>query len=403
MKTLVFIGSNKSGSSREAIKAAEQLGYYTVLLTDNGKFIKQRLEFPDVHEMILTKLNDYKNLKENIIHLQKQGNEVIGIISFLDAYVEVAAILSNEFKLGCFSPEPMRIMNDKIQTREYLNDLSTTPYFTKYYTDQNIDGYIQSKAHPYPLVVKSPFSNGSKDVLLVKNKEEMRKAITKLSSNKKLLIEEYLDGPQYLVEVLVHDSQVHIVAIIEQDITLFQRFIVTGYNVLAEVKDEIYNSLYKSISTIIKRVNLVNGACHLEMRYVNNVWKLIEINPRISGGAMNRMIECAFGINLVKETIKLYLGKKPDLKKKKNKFVYTHYLTVDRTGLLVKVTGKNRCSNHAGVEEVYIKPRKGSLIQPPKSMGHRYGYVIASSHSKKEAKKIACDASKEIRFYLEPM
>ena len=83
-----------------------------------------------------------------------------------------------------------------------------------------------------------------------------------------------------------------------------------------------------------------NGACHLEMRLVNGAWKLIEINPRISGGAMNRIIEVGYGINLVEETIQLMLGNEPCLTKKHHKYVYAHYLTVDSEGILIKVTGR---------------------------------------------------------------
>jgi hypothetical protein len=53
MQTIIFLGSNKSGSSREALKAAKILWYFTVLLTDREKWIKQqRKEFTDVHQMI---------------------------------------------------------------------------------------------------------------------------------------------------------------------------------------------------------------------------------------------------------------------------------------------------------------------------------------------------------------
>ncbi len=47
--------------------------------------------------------------------------------------------------------------------------------------------------------------------------------------NEEILLQEYVDGPQYLVEVLVQNGEVHIIAIIEQEITLFARFIVTVY------------------------------------------------------------------------------------------------------------------------------------------------------------------------------
>ncbi len=65
MRTIVFIETNKSGSSREAIKAAERLGYFTVLLTNKKNFINQRTEFPDVHQMILVELFNYDEFKRN--------------------------------------------------------------------------------------------------------------------------------------------------------------------------------------------------------------------------------------------------------------------------------------------------------------------------------------------------
>ncbi|MDK8210390.1 biotin carboxylase, partial [Bacillus subtilis] len=83
-------------------------------------------------------------------------------------------------------------------------------------------------------------------------------------------------------------------------------------------------------------------------------------------------------------------------------YVYAHYLTVHSKGKLIKVIGKERSSNYPGVEEVYIKPRKGAILRLPTSMGHRYGYILTSSHYKKEAKKMALEAAKEISFEIEP-
>ncbi|MFK2824591.1 ATP-grasp domain-containing protein [Bacillus sp. B190/17] len=403
MKTLVFIGGNKSGSSREAIKAAERLGFFTVLLTDRESFIQQRLEFPDVHQMILTTLTDNNQLIAKIEEIQKQGKQIIAILSFIDPFVHVAAALSKRFCSGAVSPEPIQMMEDKVLTRELLKDHSVSPYFARYTSDQSVKGFLNEQKPTYPLVVKSPTSTGSKDVLFANNKKKLKRAIQALvrKQNEEILIEEYLEGPQYLIEVLVHNGKVHIVAVIEQEITFYKRFIVTGYCLLADMEKSFYNHIFKTVSSILEKFGLKNGACHLEMRLVDGQWKLIEINPRISGGAMNRIIEVAYGINLVEETIKLFVGQEPNLIKKHNRFVYTHYITVDTQGELVKVTGRNRCSRIPGVEEVFIKPKKGKLLRPPLSMGDRYGYVIASSNIKEEAIKIAKNAAMEIKFHLE--
>ncbi len=44
MNTIVFIETNKSGSSREAIKAAEELNFFTFLLTEKI-FLKNVVHF----------------------------------------------------------------------------------------------------------------------------------------------------------------------------------------------------------------------------------------------------------------------------------------------------------------------------------------------------------------------
>ncbi|MFL6558234.1 MAG: ATP-grasp domain-containing protein, partial [Bacillus sp. (in: firmicutes)] len=371
MRTIVFIETNKSGSSREAIKAAEGLGYFTVLLTNRQKYLHQRTEFPEVHQMILVQLSNYNEIKKNLSKLRRQGKRIKGIFSFVHSYVHVAAVLSEEFCSSVVSTDSILKMENKVLTRELLKGHPNSPYYALYKPDDfSLENFIGQANNYLPLIVKSPTSAGSKDVYLANNENQLKLALEELlKKNEQILLEEYLIGPQYLIEVLVHNGKVHIVAIIEQQITFLQRFIVTGYCLLTDVNQRTYNSILETVSSILKAFQMKNGACHLEMRLVNGVWKLIEINPRISGGAMNRIIEVGYGINLVEETIQLMLGNKPRLTKKHSKYVYAHYLTVDSKGKLIKVTGKERVSQYPGVEEVYIKPRQGQIVRPPLSMG----------------------------------
>ncbi|MDM5427771.1 ATP-grasp domain-containing protein [Bacillus mycoides] len=407
MDTIVFIETNKSGSSREAIKAAEKLNFFTVLLTKKTKFINERTTFPDVHQMIFPDVNDYDNIITTIEKLNKSGKNIKGIFSFIDPFVYVAARLSEKFcsNSHIVSTKAIYRMENKILTRNALKDLPISLNYLIYKPTESLSSFLEkTKEMNFPLIVKSPKSTGSKDVLLVKNKDQLILSIQSLLKklpNEEILLEEYIDGPQYLVEILVQDGKVHIIAVIEQEITLFERFIVTGYSLLGQVDKRLYNSLFNAVNSVIQAFNMKNGACHLELRRIKDVWKLIEINPRISGGAMNDIIEIGHGINLVQETIQLMLGNKPSLNKKHYKYVYAHYLTVKSKGKLIRVTGKNRSSKYPGVEKVYIKPKKGTILKPPTSMGHRCGYVLAAAYFKTEAKKIALEAAKEISFEIQ--
>ncbi|WP_227938070.1 ATP-grasp domain-containing protein [Alkalihalobacillus deserti] len=407
MQTIVFIETNKSGSSREAIKEAERLGYLTVLLTNRKKFLTQRSEFPDVHQMyFLNKLN-VQQLRQKIAFLNQQGKRVQAVLSFIDPYVQIAAQLSEYFCNTELNKYAISNMEDKIQTRKILTGTVISPFFTVFDPKIDvIDLFLTKYVRYLPLIVKAPVSTGSKDVLLVEDREQLKTAIQsfiKKFRDQPVLIEEYLDGPQYLLEILVQQGEIHLVAVIKQEISKNERFIVTGYGLLANVEKEMKNSLDEVIKTIIKNLQIENGAFHLELKRVNDQWKLIEINPRISGGVMNRLIEVGFGINLVRETIKLYTGQKALIDKQYHKYAYAHYITVNSTGRLKKVTGKQRALRYEGVEEVYIKPRKGALLTPPLSMGRRYGYVLASADTLLKAKSIAKEAAKEIQFHLHPM
>ncbi|MCP3028971.1 ATP-grasp domain-containing protein [Halobacillus sp. A5] len=401
MQTMVFIGTNKSGSSREAIKAAERLGYLTVLLTNQNKFLRKRTDFPDVHVMMLSDLTK-EHVIQCILELQHQGKQIVGILSFIETYVRIAAELSDEWKLSSFSAEAIKKMEDKIETHCVLQGVAT-PTFDVFHPENSLPAFL-NRHKEGKWIVKPPKSTGSNDVMLANNQMELEKAINELLKKRRgrsILIEEYLEGPQYLVETLIHEGKVLIVAIIKQEFSEYNPFVITGYSVQPHFLECLYRRLYEDITSIIQLFNIKEGACHLELRLVKGKWKLIEVNPRISGGAMNEMIKKAYGIDLVEQTIRLYLGQTPDLTRQWEEHIYTHYVTVESSGKLLKITGRNRASRCPGVEKVHTKPRKGTFLQPPSSMGKRYAYVMAKGDTTKQAKVNALKAAKELYFHLE--
>ncbi|WP_193767060.1 ATP-grasp domain-containing protein [Lysinibacillus parviboronicapiens] len=401
MKAIIFIGTNKSGSSREAIRAAEKLGYLTVLFTNNEKQLQQRKAYPDIHKMIFIDTSDIEEMKDKIYDLSKIGLEIKTIVSFVDPYVHIASILCDEFCDNYTSSEAIEMMEDKEKTRNFLKDQPYSPEFFLIKPHESL-----TKKMLYPLIVKSPKSTGSKDVLLAADESQLDKHLRFLQSKnpgETMMIEEYIEGPQYLVEAFVYKRQAHIIGIIEQEITQGKRFIITGYGVLAEVPNDIQTGIEEVLHSIVKAFNIENGTLHLELRLTKNGWKLIEINPRISGGAMNNMLLAAFGFSLVEETLKLFLGEHPNVKPRYKKFIFTKYVIIDSRGILERVIGKTRATNATNVVEVYVKPKKGTILTPPLSMGHRYAYVIAEGATLAEAQNNATTAAKEIKFLLKAL
>ncbi|SDN13253.1 ATP-grasp domain-containing protein [Bacillus sp. OK048] len=403
MRTIIFIGLNKSGSSREAVKAANVLGYYTVVFTDQEKQIQQRSEYNDVHQLTFVDTNNTEELRGQIRVLQQRGHEIIVITSFVDNYVLTASSLADEFCKNLISTEAISIMENKEKTRTFFSNQTFTPKFELVKKDIHDPFDLTLETFHFPVVVKFASSTGSKDVIFASNMRALEKNVGKLRTKNQqetIIIEEYVDGDQYLVEVLVSNWKVHIAAIIKQEITKGKRFIVTGYGLLAEVPAIFEDSLIDVIETIVSSLAFKNGAFHLELRFTEDGWKLIEINPRISGGAMNKMIQSAYGYSLVEETLKMLAGDEPSIDRRTNHYVFTQYVILENKGFLEKVTGKGRAMATPGVVEVYVKPKSGAYVTSPLSMGHRYAYVIAKGDTLEEAQSTAKQAANELTFHI---
>ncbi|MCL2402356.1 MAG: ATP-grasp domain-containing protein [Oscillospiraceae bacterium] len=401
MKTIVFIGTNKSGSSYEAIKASEALNYYTVLLTDRKSFFDKRLDFAHVHSMRMCNLDNINDIRSAIDRIDQDRFSICAIVSFIDPHCHTAALLSREFGLKSFTETAIEIMLDKTKSR---NVLSGTPYSPPYHIASSKDA-TSDIAIPMPVVLKAPVSSASKDVHMVSNDRQYQHAFADLRQrypDSAMLVEKYIPGPQYLVETLTVNGKVHIIAIVEQEIIFSGRFIVTGYQMITDDDSQFFRQLKAAAQSIIFTHGMHDGPCHLELRHFDNSWKLIEANPRISGGAMNLLIETAFGINLAEETLKSALGLAPDLKRTHKKEAFLQYIVVPKGGVLTKVTGKNMVRNSPGITHVYVKPKKGSVLIPPASMGHRYAYVIGTGASPDEARKHAKSGAAKIKFNLRP-
>lgn len=405
MKTIVFIGTQKSGSSREAIRAAERMGYYTVLLTDKIAHLEKRTEFPDVHLMQLCDINNIDEIRKVLSQLILKAIEIKAVVSFVDPYCHTASILAEDLGILNFSSEAIGRMQNKFLSRQILSQTPYAPGFMSFKEDSPLSKEDVNKL--LPAVVKSPSSSGSKDVFKANSYTEFMKCVKKINERypgEAILAEEFLDGPQYLTEVVVYGEKVYIIAVIAQEITFSNgHFIITGYNLMINPPESFFEDLKSAVKSIVESHGMTFGTCHLELRLVKNQWKLIEINPRISGGGMNQLIEIGLGINLVEQTLKMLLGEKPQLQPRYKKHTFAQYVVISENGILGKVTGKTRAFRSPGVKAVYVKPRKGTLLTPPVSMGSRYAFIIANGCSEQEAMENAKIAASQIQFQLLPL
>lgn len=95
-------------------------------------------------------------------------------------------------------------MEDKLLSRNAVKNSPYSPRFIKLNPNESFSK--REVKDLIPFMLKSPSSAGSKDVFKITSMDEFntyRKRLTKKYPQEPLLLEEYLDGPQYLVECMV--------------------------------------------------------------------------------------------------------------------------------------------------------------------------------------------------------
>ncbi|MBB4825982.1 biotin carboxylase [Sporosarcina luteola] len=396
MKSIVFIETVRFGTAKDALEASVELGYTPILLTAKQS-IAQEVNKWFTHIFVYCMELSEDAIREVLDELLGEGRELLAVISFIDPYVSLAARLSNEYCQTTLSADSMCCMENKRQTRYALESLGVNPVYSTYIDEPLISVTL-------PAILKSSYSKGSRDVYLIQSEEELSTARYKLTSRQKdvaILLEEYIEGHQFIVEVIVHEGLPQIVAVIAQDITNLEKFIVTGYAIGNVLPEEEWNRLQKLLEQIVDLLRVDCASFHVELRLTSSGWKVIELNPRMAGYTMNQMIFESYNINLAKEIIRLYIGEAPRLEKTKECAVYSYCMTTELCGFLEGVSGIMEAAAQPGVLAVQIHAKVGELIGPAMSMGQRYGYVMASGDNVEQARKSAMEAARLITFYIE--
>ena len=379
MKTIIFIESQRMGTSYEMLKDAKALGLNVVLFTKNIKFLKRKETFID--KIVYLKMScNYSKLKK-IIEVSFESDDLIAIVSIIEEYVKLAYRLNNHFveKNNCID-FAIRF-DDKLATRNYLKG-----------SEYNLKTY-ESKVE-FPCVLKELNSSGSKGVFYIEDQAQLDLV---RQDAKEHLIEEFFNARQVLVEVVIENNKISNYFIINQEIKKFDKFIITGYGLIPGRKDR---KIEKLIYHLIDGIDIKYLSFHIEVKIKRGKYKLIEVNKRCSGGNITELIKLGSGYKIT-DSIAHSLVKRDYHYDKINRKVYAAMGVSDTEGIVKRISGKGKASKTPGVIKVNVRNIKNRQVSLPTSMGKRYSYVIATASTLKKAKAISKDALANIKFHFD--
>jgi S-sulfo-L-cysteine synthase (3-phospho-L-serine-dependent) len=362
------------------VQLVQQQGYKTILLRKEISFD----EIFDVDVPIEIDLNNEEVVLEKCLELANQL-DIISVFTMNEYRIPLASKIREMLQLKYQLPyeASLRCRNKKL-ARQKLNEAGVGEVqYRLVNSESDLESELQGM--DFPLIVKPSNDSGSKNVYLCKSESEISTAIKHIVQSKKnivgqsidtdILIEEFLDGPEFSIESVTVNGQTIILGITKKLVTPYPLSIELGHDFPADLDlDE-----EKEIRSLVKESLAVLGVdfavTHTEVKLTNKGPRIVEVNARPGGDEIPHLVKAVTGIDLKSLAFLVTLGKGIDSLDLSSSTVPSASIRF----LLANQEGK--VSFNEQFQSAYIKEQKwyvknGESIKRTESNFDRLGYFI---------------------------
>ena len=186
----------------------------------------------------------------------------------------------------------------------------------------------------FPLIIKPADSHSSRGVYRVTDSDELlkyEKESRSFSSDGSLILEEFIEGPEFSVEALTWKGVTTIIQFTEKIITPYPRTVELGHFQPADLTDKQKTIITKIVNDAIIALGIENAATHTELKLSKLGPFIIEIGARLGGDYIASYLTIAStGVNMDKAAIEIALGGIPDLNNYEKAFSIIKYLRITK-------------------------------------------------------------------------
>lgn len=395
MKYLVICPSGKW--QIPIIREAKSRGLGTIAVDEDSN----AAGFKHADYVVNAALKDTIYIKDEI---KKVTNKIIGAISFCsDKGISLAQKLNREFQCS-----PKLIFNSENATNKiYQRNLwkrsnIPQPKFQSFTNPQEAITFGTSVT--LPIVIKPSDSSGSRGVTIVSHADEIKGAVDyafKFSTSGEIIVEDFIDGLEYTVEVLAIDSKVHVLLVTQKVQISNDNRVVSRELRTVSPQHHAYKQISSLAKSAFESLGIGNGPGHLEVILNQETGTAGVVEAAFRGGGFNladRLVQVATSFDLTKACLGPYLNDRINMEE----ITYrpsTLFFQPTRKGKLVGISGLEQVKKIPGVE-IEILGILGKSYSIPRTDGDRLCTIIAtaSTDSELDLKKRQIEGLLEFRF-----
>lgn len=218
------------------------------------------------------------------------------------------------------------------------------------------------------------------------------------SRDHSVLIEQFIEGPEFSIEMIVWQGEIHVLTVTDKKTTGAPHFVELGHNQPSCFSDTDVETLKAAAVAGVRALGVNNCACHAEAKLMNGKAYLMEVGARLGGDFIStELTHLSTGIDMVAAAIDVALGVEPDLSAKEEpKGVCIRYFC-PKPGKLVSISNTEVLNNpHVYLWEIY--PKEGDVIPAVTSSLCRSGHVIVTEKTPQMAIELAERLIESVKF-----
>jgi len=382
---------------RSRYEQVEELGATLYVLNGEGE--------PDFWPAERYRLVGSRHIDE-IIATAKQWHQAEafdGVLTFSESAVITVAAVAEALGLPSIGVATAVTCRNKYLMRQaYERAGARSPRFRLTHTLDEATAAAEELG--YPVIIKPTLGAGSNFVFKVSSPAELAERYAQAEAGSRdmfwvrsepdgvdlgpngLLVESFLDGAEYLMEVVVWDDEVYLGSVVDRITVEYDTFDDDVHQAPTSLGPEDLAAVHEVVAAGMRAQGLRHSAGHAEVRFHDGKPYLLEIAARLGGGPLDKIARLTASHDPIAAVVDIARGVRPQVRHYQPTGTYTASMClICDAGTIAKVTVPTEVSESEQTFFLKIVARPGDLIKRPPHGNTILGFLGTTGTSKEDA------------------
>jgi biotin carboxylase len=395
MKTVLIVSGGIEAA--DAARRAKELGYY-VVVSDRDP---EAPGFAFADSCLIADVYSPTETAAAAERYHRKIRKIDGVICVAADAPVTAATVCQRLGIKGLPLHAAETACDKLAMKRRFSEAGVpVPWFAAVETPQALQRIAIERGNN--LVIKPVDSRGSRGVQRIAHVADLTKAFMlarEHSPTDRVMVEEYLEGPQVSTESIVVDGKCFTPGFSDRNYEYLDRyapfFIENGGDLPSQLSDEVQFKVRDVVAKAAKALGILDGTVKGDIVVHDGQPYVIELAARLSGGFFcTREIPLNTGVDFLGAALRLAVGDEisQDELEPKHQIPVIQRYAFPKPGKIVRISGAEDARKIPGIADVIVTAKPGDIIPPAGDKRPSAAMVLATGTSRTTALQAANDA-----------